>query len=291
MSDMGFSALIRIVDKIINDFKSRNIKSFYASSIIDCLELNRENKSQIERGVIGALNLYVTGGDLNKKFIIFNPENFREKKIYDTEESIPINDNIDFDFDRVYVDSLNDPIIETFFTFNSSQDTHHDKKFYPDPPKLKAPLIKSGRSSGAFKSTTPPEASPKSIDQAGVQARIINITNNYYNGDKVMNKETNIKQDFNNNHINQAAAQIDNKDSNVSFNQNQSDLELVSLINKIPDTENGVINEKIAELKKETKSEHFNKEKVKGAVSTITDMAKAASVTIPVIEKIAGILF
>lgn len=277
--------LFSLVFKIVDEFKSSNIKSFYASAILELIESKKDKKS-IESELIKILYLLAEQGIFEKRYIIFNPENPREKKIYDSEDSIPINDVIEFDFNDVFIDSLDDSLIEVFFTFENN-DTE-DMEYRVKDIKRQASLVKNGGLSDAFMTKSPPSASEKGIDKNATQ---INVLNYIINGDVNMNNHTGgITQNFSDNNITQAAAQLANNNSNIQFENNQIFEKIKELIDQIEPTNNEVLDKKITELKDDVSNKRLNLDTLKIAMTNLTDIAKATSIVIPVADKIMNLL-
>lgn len=94
-------AIRNYVDQIVSAYKESHVEYFFASSVIDDLRHNGINYNGIERDVVILLQSMVDQGILDRRYVIFSPENPVEKKVF---KDIPVNSN-------------ESPLVKTFFVF------------------------------------------------------------------------------------------------------------------------------------------------------------------------------
>ncbi|MDK7951770.1 hypothetical protein [Lactobacillus paragasseri] len=266
---------------IVGKYEKQHVKSFYASSILDDLQEKGINYVGMSRDIVIFLNSLVKNGLLKKKYIIFNPENQSEKKVFDNLSQVPIDDYINFDFHDIYIDSLSSPLIETFFVFSKDNISL---------PKDVAPHSLKVRKVGAFKSEIPEKNDNRNINKYYIQNMYIIESKKEIMGD-------NINQNFNNNTIGQASGKISNKDTTINASDKIiKDIdwkEIYNLISKIGDlkTGNSQVDTAIKDLNNSIKSAHNDNEfeqkaKVTTHINNLYTMCKTAKIGLPLLSKL-----
>lgn len=265
-----------VMSNIVMKYYEHHVKAFYASSLIEDLQANGIKNADMEKEVVLFLDSFVREGFLKRKYIIFNPENPREYKTYNEMSEIPIGEEIKFDFNDVYVDSS---LIETFFVFTSPK-----KKITNPKEDSLNPLTTIGFRE--FKPQVLPSLKKNGINLSNNKIDKLNIQIKMTEGSHMSND---INQNFSGSTIGQAGANISNKDTNITVNNSNKEIDLEKvreLISEIK-TGNANIDSEISQLKAliekdEPKSE--KKDKVTKLVNNIYTGCKALGVALPALN-------
>lgn len=256
------------VDSIVSTYNESHVKSFFASSVIDVLRHNNINYDGLEKDVVVLLQSMVDQGILERRYVIFNPENPAEKKVFNSLKDIPVDDDLSFDFNDVYIESEESPLIETFFVFVQNND---------QIPKSGAPTLLNIQGEGATKFPN------RHIDKLVIQKIIFK---NSILGDQ-------INQTLTGNTIGQASAKTNNTNTSVDSNNSQgADLDqVIALIQEISHLNTGSdqLDEQMRQLKQVAEKPTDKKDKwqaLSEKVQVINQLCQTAQISLPLLTKL-----
>ena len=269
MLQMMISLKLRnYVDSIVSTYNESHVKSFFASSVIDVLRHNNINYDGLEKDVVVLLQSMVDQGILERRYVIFNPENPAEKKVFNSLKDIPVDDDLSFDFNDVYIESEESPLIETFFVFVQNND---------QIPKSGAPTLLNIQGEGATKFPN------RHIDKLVIQKIIFK---NSILGDQ-------INQTLTGNTIGQASAKTNNTNTSVDSNNSQgADLDqVIALIQEISHLNTGSdqLDEQMRQLKQVAEKPTDKKDKwqaLSEKVQVINQLCQTAQISLPLLTKL-----
>lgn len=243
--------LNQVLYKLLSEYRDNHIYCFFASNLFKHLTpLNKEQKKQIIKLLVD----YVEKGILSQHYVIFNPHNPRERKVYNSIDKIPVGEEIEFDFCNVYISSINDPQIKVFYEI-----VDKTKK----KPKVE---IKEESSFFSFND----RESCNKFDSLSMQVTIINkmeepkVTENNFN--------------ISNSNINQVGGTINNNDSNIVFNKPLSQTEIKAIMD-LQKTNNEQVNAEIEKMKKSAKEK--NKDNVIKYLRNIKEIYSTINTVLP----------
>lgn len=276
MLQMMISLAIRsYVDRIVSVYNESHVKYFFASSVIDDLRHNGINYDGIEKDVVVLLQSMVDQGILDRRYVIFNPENPAEKKVFNSLKDIPVDEELSFDFNDVYIESKESPLIETFFVF--VQKDGNDQF-----PKQKAPTPLSIQWKGATNSN--------GLQYAGNYINQV-VVQNYFIDKNIFGDQ--INQNLTGNTIGQASAKTNNTNTSVdSSNSQGADLDQVlALIQEISrlNTGSDQLDEQMRQLKQVAEKSTDKKDKwqaLSEKVQVINQLCQIAQISLPPLTKL-----